>query len=193
MGRTNEHPAFLQRGGDSRKNWVTINELNRLIQPALSELRRLSGAVADLRMWPTVKEGGATMRQLRLKQIGPDWLRCRALDGTTELPGDIYVARDPELRQSTYAGKTIAYNSDGDAFTATFSYTSPTKRTKTIGAVAEVQVIFPYYVLDAAVANNKSTLIKAMSCSDPTGVNDPSGRPITLIEDTQRAWGRFEL
>lgn len=128
-------------------------------------------------------EGGAgtTLKHFRLKQIGPDWLRCREFDGTNEGATDVYIARDPELRRTRFDGQSITYSSDGDAFTATFTYSSNTKRTKTVSGTAETQVIVPYYKVDF-------TVILAAESENKSGVNDPSGNPIYLVEITQRAW-----
>lgn len=134
--------------------------------------------------------GGGGGNFYRVKSIEGDFLTCvkwggkmhsTAEDGTEE----IYIARDPELRRSTYEGKTIAWNSDGDAFNATYSYESNTKRIKTVNGVAEPQVIIPYY-------KTGFTVIKAQT-TGPTGVTDPNENQITITEDTQRAWAKLEV
>jgi len=125
-------------------------------------------------------------RQLRVKEIGADWLRCRTCNGSYETTEDgtvdIYVARDPELRRTFFDGKTIEFSSDGDSFSASYTYTSATKRTKTISGTAETQVIVPYYKIDL-------TIILAKKAD--TGVDDPNGTPIGLVEITQRAWAKL--
>lgn len=136
------------------------------------------------------KGGGSTLKHYRVKSIEGDFMTCRewggsmtntALDGTT----DIYIARDPELRRSAFEGQSIAYNSDGDSFTATYTYTSNTKRTKTVAGTAETQVIIPYYKTDF-------TVILAAESANGTGVNDPDDNEIRLVEVTQRAWAKLE-
>lgn len=131
------------------------------------------------------KGGGSTVKQYRLKSIEGDFLTCRTWDGTTEGAEDIYIARDPELRRSPFEGQSIAYNSDGDSFTASYTYSSNTKRTKTVSGTAEVQVIVPYYKTDF-------TIILAAESANGTGVTDPDDAPIRLVELTQRAWAKFE-
>lgn len=125
-------------------------------------------------------------KHYRLKEILPDYLRCRTWGGTNEIADDgetdIYIARDPELRRTRYDGRTIAFSSDGDAFTAVYAYTSNTKRTKTVTGTAEVQVIVPYYKVDETVI----TAIEAV-----TKVENPDGAKIGLLEITQRAWAKI--
>lgn len=122
----------------------------------------------------------------RVKTIAADYLVCREWGGTNSTTddgnADVYVARDPELRQTSYDGRTLAFSSDGDAFTAVYAYTSATKRTKTVGGTAEVQVIVPYYKTDETVI----TAIDAV-----TEVEDPNGAKIGLLEITQRAWAKL--
>lgn len=131
------------------------------------------------------KGGGSTLKHYRVKSIEGDFLTCRTWDGTTEGTEDIYIARDPELRRSLFEGQSIAYSSDGDSFTATYTYSSNTKRTKTVGATAETQVIIPYYKTDF-------TVILAAESANGTGVTDPNEEPIRLVEITQRAWAKLE-
>lgn len=132
------------------------------------------------------KAEGGKVRQLRVKEIGADWLRCRTCNGSYETTEDgtidIYVARDPELRRTFFDGKTIDFSSDGDSFSASYIYISATKRTKTISGTEETQVIVPYYKLDL-------TIILAQKAD--TGVDDPDGTPIGLVEITQRAWAKL--
>jgi hypothetical protein len=127
--------------------------------------------------------GGAQL--FRVNEIGEDWLRCRRYNGTDTLanddPEDVFVARDHELQKSRFHGKTISYSSDGDTFSATYNYTSNTKRSKTIAGTSETQVIVPYY-------NNISVII-AIKCS--TEVEDPTGASIVWQEVTQRAWAKI--
>lgn len=141
-------------------------------------------------------DGGSAVQLFRLKEIGADWLRCRkwsgngtlASDGTT----DIYIARDPELQRTRLDGLTIAYSSDGDAFNASFAYSSNTKRVKTVGTTAETQVIIPYYIIDSAETSNRSSIIIAAKVKNSTGVTDGNNRPVKWMELTQRAWAKLE-
>lgn len=139
---------------------------------------------------------GTTLKHYRLRSIEADYLVCREWggDGTTANDGtrDIYIARDPELRRTQFDNKSIAYSSDGDSFTATFAYSSNTKRTKTVSGTPEIQVIIPYYVIDSATTENKSTIILAAESENKTGIENPSGNDIYLVEITQRAWAKLE-
>lgn len=130
--------------------------------------------------------GGGKAKHYRVKEILPDYLRCRTWGGTNNIADDgetdIYVARDIELRRTRYDGRTIAFSSDGDSFTAVYAYASNTKRTKTVSGTAEVQVIVPYYATDETVI----TAIPAV-----TKVTDPDGAQIGLLEITQRAWAKL--
>ncbi len=130
---------------------------------------------------PQASGGGSSTKQYKVITIQGDFLTCRKWDGATLGTQDIYVARSPELRRS-YFEKVggVAYSSDGDAFTATFVYSSNTKRVKTISGVAETQVVIPYYQTDIPIV--------ASSQSNATGVTDPDGNMIYLVEMTQRAW-----
>ena len=191
-----EHPQPLRRGDRVDRNWVTINKLNELLQPALSDIRRLSSGLQDFRQFREHKSGGSggsAIRYLRLKQIGDNWLRCQTFTGDVDGGVNIYVARFPELQRARFDGKTIAFNQDGDQFSAIYNYSSPTKRTKTIAGSIETEVIIPYYIIDNAVTDNKSTIILAGQAIEPTGVNDPLGSPITLVEITNRAWTKPDL
>lgn len=195
----NSPPRKIAERGLFRPVWVEFNRLLdyvREISPSggrnIRQTRTLNGTLSVAEP-PAGGDPGATLRQVRIKEHGNDWMRCRSWNGTIEGTTDIYVARDPELRRTRFDGKTIAYSSDGDVFSATFAYTSPTKRTKTIGGVAEEQVIDPYYVIDSVITEaSNSTIINCIRSSDPTGVNDPDGKPITLVEVTQRAWAKLD-
>jgi len=145
---------------------------------------------------PESSGAGTTLKHYRLKSISQDYLVCREWGGSGTVANDgssdIYIARDPELRRTSFDGKSIAYSSDGDSFTATFAYSSNTKRAKTVSGVAETQVIIPYYVIDSATTNNNSTIILAAESENKTGVQDASGNDIYLVEITQRAWAKLE-
>lgn len=181
-------PPDELRDGSRGANW--LNKLlafvksTRLVEGVGYELNQTTRGVS-LVIRPG--KGGGGSQLFRVKEIGADWLRCRTCDGTdtTENDGetDIYVARDPELRRTRFDGKTIAYSSDGDSFSAVFAYTSATRRTKTISGTAETQVIIPYYKTDL-------TIITAVRAS--TGVTNPEGGEIGWQELTQRAWAKME-
>ena len=153
---TDEHPSPLKRGDDSRKNWQTINQLNALLQPIASEVRRLSSAIIDLRMKPNLKEGGAgggKVEQFRFKTMQDDTITCVRWDGTNE--GEtVIIAKPYLLRRTPFDGKIKTFVTERlpASLTVTYAYSSPTKRTATIGnGSQEVQFIIPRYVLDDVI------------------------------------------
>lgn len=133
---------------------------------------------------------GTTLKQYRVKSIQPDYLICQEFGGdidniSTDGANNVYVARDPELRRTYFDGKTISWSSDSDTFDASYAYSSNTKRVKTTSNGPETQVIVPYYKVDF-------TVITAAESSNETGVTDPNGNPIYIVEITQRAWAKLE-
>ena len=156
----------------------------RLVEGPGYRLIRMTRGTA-LEIEPSKGGGGSTVKHYLVKSIEGDFMTCREYDGTTEGDEDVYIARDPELRRSRFEGRSIAYNSDGDSFTATYTYTSNTKRVKTVGGVPETQVIIPYYKTD-------STIILAAQSANKSGVTDPDEADIYIVELTQRAWAKLE-
>ncbi len=168
--------------------WRKINELIDYIREIsvvngrnVRTSRTLNGTL--LVGVPESLGAGSTVKQYRLKSIEVDFMTCREWDGATEGTQDVHVARSPELRGSPFDGNTIAYSSDGDSFSASYVYSSNTKRVKTISGEAETQVIIPYYKDDFSV------IIGAES-ENKTGVTDPDGNDIYIVEITQRAWAK---
>lgn len=119
-------------------------------------------------------------------------LRCRTFDGSTEGDTDYFVLRDFELRRSLFDGQSVEYNSDGDSFTANYTYASHTKRVKTISGTAETQVIVPYYKVDF-------TVILAARLAVPISVSGVINADLTvetkdinLVEiSSGRAWAKL--
>lgn len=135
---------------------------------------------------------GSSIRQLRLVSTQNDFYSCVEWDGTTAGTEEIYVARVQEHRVSEFNGRTVAYSQDGDSFSATYAYTSATKRTKTISGTAETQRIVPYL-------KDGFTIIYAIEIGFPitagasnTPITDPNGDPITLLDLNVdgRAWAK---
>lgn len=108
---SDEHPSPLKRGDDSRKNWLTINELNRLLQPALSEIRRLSGAISDLRARPHFKAGGdsgSAVSRFTVTAEDDEFLSCFPVSAAGQITGArVYIAKPWAIRLSSWNGKTI--------------------------------------------------------------------------------------
>lgn len=137
---------------------------------------------------------GATLRQFRINSIQNDFYTCHEWSGTEEIGEEVYIARPFTHRVSNFHGQTISFDSDGDSFSATYSYSSPTKRTKTISGVAETQVLIPLFKADFDI-------IYAMECDQTltagpsnTPITDPNEDPITLVEvlGEGRAWSTIE-
>jgi hypothetical protein len=138
------------------------------------------------------KGGGSRVQQFRLVSIQNDFYTCVSWDGTTAGTQEIYIARPFEHRVSNFNGRTIDYSSDGDSFSASYSYESATKRTKTIGSTVETQVLYPLF-------KTGFTEIYAMEVGFPitvgashTPLTDPNDDPITLLEwQSERAWTKI--
>lgn len=137
---------------------------------------------------------GASIRQFRVKSIQNDFYTCREWNGTTEGTDDVSVARPFEHRVSNFNGQSVAYSSDGDVFTATYAYTSATKRTKTVSGTAETQVLVPYFKdgFHLIYAVNVSAPLTAGPANTP--ITGPSGDAITLLDLNVdgRAWAKLE-
>lgn len=137
--------------------------------------------------------GSSEVRQFRLVSIQNDFYSARLWDGEQEVGEEVYIARPFEHRVSDFDGRSIAYSSDGDAFTATFDYSSPTKRTKTIGTTVETQVLTPYFKDDFhliyAVEVRESIKVGAAY----TPLTDPNEQPISLLDLNVdgRAWTKI--
>lgn len=177
--------------GIFRDVWKKLNEVidyAREIAPVsgrgIKVDRTMNGALfsADIESAPSPSR----IQQFRLKEVGTNWLRCRSWNGTTEGATNIYIARALTHRQSVFDGQSISFSSDGDAFTASYVYSSATKRVKTISGVAETQVIIPLYKVDFDV-------IYASECQQSTGLLDPANAPIVLVDlnTDGRAWAKF--
>lgn len=147
-----------------------------------------------LRIRKPVGGSGSAIRQYRIKSVENDFYTCRTWNGSTEGTTDVFIARPFQHRVSDFNGRSIAYSSDGDSFTASFAYDSPTKRTKTINGTAETQVIIPYF-------KNDFDIIYAVTVSEPikvgasfTSLTDPNENPVTLLDLNVdgRAWAKLE-
>lgn len=190
------------RGTDRASAW-----LNKLLRACIShaptnspDIRIRQSTVGTSLELTQNGGGGTSVKQYRLKAVLDNYYRCREWSGTTEGSTDIYIARPFTHRRSNFdptlggPGGGIAYSSDGDSFTATFSYSSATKRTKTIGGVGETQVIIPYFKVDFDIilaANVEGNITVGISNSVLT---DPSGNAITLadLNCDGRAWAKLE-
>lgn len=195
----NTPPRRIPERGLYRPVWEEFNRLIdyiREISPVggrnIRQTRTMNGTLflAD----PISDDTGAKIQQLRLKSIENDFYTCRSWSGEEEGDADIFVARPFGHRVSNFDGQSIAWSSDGDAFTATYAYTSATKRTKTISGTAETQVLIPYFKTDF-------DLIYAITVKEPitigvsnTRLTDPNDAPIKLLDLNVegRAWAKLD-
>lgn len=131
----------------------------------------------------------------------PNLLVCRTWDGTNIGNTDIYVAKCLNMRQ---VGKEFFYD-NGDNITQTYTYFVPSAndpsygdnfRNANDGTNTELQVVDPRYVtrqmlLDKSVQVDQA-LIYAVDTKVPTGVKDPTGADVTLLEtQVERKWSRY--
>jgi hypothetical protein len=169
-----------------------VREISPVGGRNIRQIRTLNGTMT---IAEAVAAGSNTeVKQYRLKSIQNDFYSCRSWNGSTEGTTDIFIARPFQHRVSDWNGRSIAYSSDGDAFTATYAYTSATKRTKTIAGVAETQVLVPYF-------KNDFDILYAVDVKEPikvgaafTALTDPNGSPITIIDLNVdgRAWAKLD-
>jgi hypothetical protein len=195
----NSPPRKISERGMFRPVW---QEFNRLID-YVREIAVVGGRNVEITRTingtlivpQAVKSGGdSTIRQYRIKSIQNDFYTCRTWNGSEEGTTDISIARPFEHRVSNFNGQSVAYSSDGDVFTATYSYTSATKRTKTVSGVAETQVLVPYFKTDFHLiyAVNVSAPLTAGPSNTP--ITDTNDNPITLLDLNVdgRAWAKLE-
>jgi hypothetical protein len=133
---------------------------------------------------------GSALKAYQIVSIENDFYSCLAWTGTATTGEDVYIARPFEHMVSNWNSRSIDYDSDGDAFTATYSYTSTTKRTKTISGTAETQVLTPYFKASGQLiyAMKFSGVITVGAAFTP--LTDPNDNPITLMDMNLdgRAW-----
>jgi hypothetical protein len=191
----------MQPPGELRGSHRLVGWLNKLLWFGMAN-RLVEGVGYRLsRTWrgtsleiATGGGSGSSLKAYQIVSIENDFYSCLAWTGSATTGDEVYIARPFEHMVSNWNGRSIAYDSDGDAFTATYSYTSTTKRTKTVGAVAETQVLVPYFKtgLHIIYAMKVSGLITAGAAFTP--VTDPNDAPITLIDLNLdgRAWAKLE-
>lgn len=128
---------------------------------------------------------GSFLNQYRLKEVLNDYLRCRSWNGTSEGSTDVYIAKSFRLRRTPFDNLTISFDSDGESYSASYVYSSATKRTVTISGTAEVQIVIPRFKVDF-------DLIYAMEVEESTGLVNSAGKAITIIDINAdgRAWAK---
>lgn len=136
-----------------------------------------------------------------LTPANPDLLICSTVTGGTSIANDtVYVAKRREMRR---AAKEYFYD-NGANVTQTYTYFGPTAadasygdnfRLGADGVTSEVQSVDPRYYTTAMLQAIPAmpvdqSLIYAKETGVPTGVKDPNGKDITLVEDTPRMWAK---
>lgn len=194
-------PRKIPEVGLFRQVWQKLNETNEYLRQTrsiggrnIAQRRTLNGTLTVAEA--TAGDAGSEIIQLRLKTIQNDFYTCRSWDGQTEGTTDIFVARPFGHRVTNFNGQSIAWSSDGDSFTASYSYSSTTKRTKTISGVAETQVLVPYFKadFDLIYAVEVKQLITIRSGAGYATLTDPNNVPIRLLDLNVegRAWAKLE-
>lgn len=147
---------------------LSPNAVRTLRQIKQAWLQRPHGQTPQRVTGPAAGAG----RRMRVKAVAADYLVCRTLDGQTEGPTDIYVAKPFTLRVTGWEGTTRQgitysnYTADGQ------------QRYATDGQDTETQLLTPPYVpASGSWPGDEITAIPAQ-----TGLTDPSGQPITLID-----------
>lgn len=197
----NPVPRKIPERGLYRPVWQEFNRLLdyvREISPMggrnIRQIRTLNGTMTSSD--EVSGDDGAKIKQLLLKSIENDFYTCRSWNGQTEGSSDIFVARPFGHRVTNFDGQTIAWSSDGDSFSATYAYTSATKRIKTISGTAETQVLIPYFKsdFDLIYAVTVKQPITIRSGGGYTRLLDPNGAPIKLLDLNVegRAWAKLE-
>lgn len=137
----------------------------------------------------------------------PDLLICKKYNPPTKISQEyfgqelIYVAKQLQMRR----GNTKEYfKDDTDNVTQSYTFFSGTAsdetygdnfRLATDGLTQELQVVVPRYiyvdVLTFRAIPVNQALIYAEDTGQPTGVYDPNGNPVTIIERPMREWARY--
>jgi len=174
--------------------WTELNKvidvLRSLVPKGGRGIRITSGVNGSTYSVEAERAKAFQVQQYILVSIQNDFYTCYEWDGTTAGTTEIYIARPFEHRVSNFNGRTIDYSSDGDVFSATYSYTSATKRTKTISGTAETQVLIPlfkaaFHIIYAIETDSTFTVGPSN-----TPLTDPNDEPITLLDLNLdgRAW-----
>lgn len=129
--------------------------------------------------------------EFELQTLNYNYMVCKQWSGTAAFGASINIARDPELRRSTYDGLTIDHG--GDIGELEYTYTGVKERTveETAGSTTKDQVIIPDYIL------HSGSLTGSIITAVPTLVvvrNDADDADVECQwkEITQRAWANLE-
>ncbi len=187
----------MQPPGEIKDNSRAAGWLNKLLHFCISSRlvegvgyrvsRTTRGTYLDI---APSKGSGSSLQQFRIDSIQNDFYTCHAWDGTQETGDEVYIARPFEQRVSNFHNQTIAYNSDGDSFSASYSYSSPTKRTKTISGTAETQVLIPLFKTGFTIIGAQEVDFALTAGPTHQPITDPNNELVTLLESSSngRAW-----
>lgn len=157
-------PRQLKSGDPVSKNWREINALTEKTADLNRRLSRVKDIVAQLELERSIwkKGGGGKVEQFRFKTMGADTITCVRWDGVTE-GTQVVIYKPWLLRRTPFDGKTRVLQTDRipPTITVSYVYSSPSKRTKSAGDIAETQYITPAYTID--------DLIYAVPCDQLAG------------------------
>jgi len=158
--------------------------LNRLVETANSTVPAPGPAATGQRL-PTQLH---RIVQMRVLQVGGDWLLCEEWDGVTA-GARHYVAKPYKLRRTPFESRRI----NG----LEYSYTTDTERVADgdpwDGSNQETQVVVPAWAVADGASGYGGDLIYAVD--DPAGgtaVTDPDSNPVTWLDLNLdgRAWAK---
>lgn len=200
--REMDFPRIIQKRDDPRRDWREINKLTELVKKLQTEVHRLSSGVTELRLRPTLKEGGGSptnIRQMRVKTVGDDALTCvywagpvlgGALDEINPTDGiddlaEWTVAKPWRLRRTPFHNRTVRIPLEYSPgfMSVKYTYFGPSARSAlNVGAgTVERQYILPRYV--------KGDLIY-VGRADATGIGTPGIDAVEWVDLNVdgRAW-----
>lgn len=147
-------PRQLKSGQSVTKNWREINALAGKLADLWRQFSRVKDVVAQLELDRTIwrAAGGGKVEQFRFKTMGADTITCVRWDGVTE-GVSVVIYKPWLLRRTPFDGKTRVLQTDRipPTITVSYVYSSPSKRTKSAGDIAETQYITPAYTVDDVI------------------------------------------
>ena len=159
------------------------------------QIRTLPGTHGtSLELTTSARASGSVLNQYIVQEVFGDYLRCNSWNYNADGVGvagtvDILIARPWRERQSKFDGLSINFDTDGDVYTASYSYLSPTRRVVTISGVVETQVVVPSY-------KTGFDIIYAMKSQEVTGVENEDDESAIMLVDINadgRAWARARI
>lgn len=173
--------------------------MNQSPEQVMRELRRR----IDMPAATPTNDGGSDQAaplawpEWELYEVHDDYLVCKAWDGTVAFGELTNIAKDPELRVSTYDGRMIDH--DAPIGELDYTYTGPKARTveETAGSTTQDQIIIPDYVEHVDAAGEDPAVAGSIITAVPAAVSvrndaDDDGVWCQWREVTQRAWANVE-